>query len=166
MIECRDFQYRSSPTTEIDPQLWWRSIVKDFSYLTEEKLPQGIRSAVAFTTICINVPLHLKYLLSKFLDAGGTFIRARLPADKGLPGTLISAASLAKGQTPHTFVNASGLEAKELVPDDAMFPVRGQTVLVKGEAKYATTMNENRYVIPRPGSGTTILGGTREVGNW
>ena len=26
--------------------------------------------------------------------------------------------------------------------------------------------NENRYVIPRPGSGTTILGGTREVGVW
>lgn len=64
------------------------------------------------------------------------------------------------------FVNASGLGAKELVPDDAVFPVRGQTVLVKGEAKYAKTMNENKYVIPRPGSGTTILGGTREVGNW
>ena len=63
-------------------------------------------------------------------------------------------------------MNASGLGAKELVPDHTMFPVRGQTVLVKGEAKYANTMNENRYVIPRPGSGTTILGGTREVGNW
>lgn len=64
------------------------------------------------------------------------------------------------------FVNACGLGAKELVPDDGMVPVRGQTVLVRGEAKHAKTMNENRYAIPRPGSGTTILGGTREVGNW
>lgn len=80
-----------------------------------------------------------------------------------------SAASLATGKELREellFVNASGLGAKELVPDDAMFPVRGQTVLVKGEANYAKTMNENKYVIPRPGSGTTILGGTREVGNW
>ena len=63
-------------------------------------------------------------------------------------------------------MNASGLGAKELVPDDGIFPVRGQTVLVRGEAKHAKTMNENRYCIPRPGSSTTILGGTRETGNW
>lgn len=76
---------------------------------------------------------------------------------------------MAGSQEPHEeliFVNASGLGAKVLVPDDAMFPVRGQTVLVKREARYAKTMNDNRYIIPRPGSGTTILGGTREVGNW
>lgn len=140
--------------------------MEDFSYLTTNQLPKGIQSAVSFTTICINVPLHLKYLLSKILAAGGKFIKARLPTNKGLPGALRTAASLAKIQGPHVFVNASGLGAKELVPDDAMFPVRGQTVLVDQEAKYAKTMNENSYVIPRPGSGTTILGGTREVGNW
>ena len=104
-----------------------------------------------------------------FLAAGGKLIKARLPTDKGLSGALRSAASLAGNPEPHEgliFVNASGLGARKLVPDEAMFPVRGQTVLVKGEAKYAKTMNENRYVIPRPGSGTTILGGTREVGSW
>ena len=109
------------------------------------------------------------YLLSSFLSAGGKLVKARLPIDKGLPGALRSAAYLARSQEPYEeliFVNASGLGAKELVPDDAMFPVRGQTVLVKWEAKCAKTMNENRYVIPRPGSGTTVLGGTREVGNW
>ena len=144
-------------------------MVEDFSYLPADQLPEGIQSAVRFTTICINVPRHLKYLLSKVLVAGGKLVKARLPTDKGLPNALRSAASLAKSQDPHEdliFVNASGLGAKELVPDHAMFPVRGQTVLVTGEAKYAKTMNENRYVIPRPGSGTTILGGTREVGNW
>ena len=140
--------------------------MEDFSYLTASQLPKGIQSAVAFTTICINVPLHLTYLLSKILAAGGKLIKARLPTDRGLPGTLRSAASLAKVQGPHVFVNASGLGAKALVPDDSVFPVRGQTVLVKREAKCAKTMKENRYVIPRPGSGTTILGGTREVGNW
>lgn len=143
--------------------------MEDFNYLTANELPEGVKSAVGFTTICINVPKHLKYLLSKFLAAGGELVKARLATDKGLREALRSAASLAKSQQSHdrlVFVNASGLGAKELVPDDAMFPVRGQTVLVKGEAKCAKTMDEDRYVIPRPGSGTTILGGTREVGNW
>ena len=144
-------------------------MVEGFSYLPADQLPEGIQSAVRFDTICINVPRHLKYLLSKVLVAGGNLVKARLPTDKGLPNALRSAASLANSQDPHEeliFVNASGLGAKELVPDHAMFPVRGQTVLVTGESKSAKTMNENRYVIPRPGSGTTILGGTREVGNW
>lgn len=144
-------------------------MVENFSYLPADELPEGMQSAVRFTTICINVPRHLKYLLSKILDAGGKLVKARLRTDKGFPNALRSAASLAKSQDPHEeliFVNASGLGAKELVPDHAMFPVRGQTVLVTGESQYAKTMNENRYVIPRPGSGTTILGGTRDVGNW
>ncbi|KAF6234517.1 hypothetical protein HO173_007142 [Letharia columbiana] len=161
--------YWSSSASEISPQLWWRSIVENFSYLPANQFPEGIQSAVGFTTICINVPRHLNYLLSTFLAMGGKLVKARLPTDKGLPGALRFAASLAMSQEPHErliCVNASGLGAKALVPDDAMFPVRGQTVLVKGEAKYAKTMNENKYVIPRPGSGTTILGGTREVGNW
>ena len=130
---------------------------------------QKIGSAVGFKTICIDVPRHLKYLLSSIIDAGGKLIKARLPTDKGLPGALRLAASWAASQESNeelVFVNASGLGAEELVQDNAMFPVKGQTVLVKGEAKYAKTMNEDKYVIPRPGSGTTILGDTREVGTW
>ncbi len=143
--------------------------MEDFTYLPADQLPEGIQSGVSFTTICINVPRHLRYLLSSFIAAGGKFMKARLPTDKGLAGALRPAASLAGGQEQQQgfiFVNASGLGAKDLVPDNTMFPVRGQTVLVKGESKYAKTMNENNYVIPRPGSETTILGGTREVGNW
>lgn len=125
--------------------------MEDFSYLPADQLPKGIQSAVRFTTICINVPRHLEYLLSSFLTAGGKLLKARLTTDKGLLGVVESAASLSSSQEPHeglVLVNACGLGARDLVPDDAMFPVRGQTVLVNGEAKFAKTMNENRYVIP------------------
>ena len=141
--------------------------MKDFSYLPTDQLPKGIQTAVCFSTICINVPRHLEYLLDSFVAAGGELIKARLPTDKGLLGALTSAASLARRSHEELiFVSASGLGAKNLVPDDTMFAVRGQTVLVKGQAMYAKTMNENSYVIPRPASGTTILGGTRDAGNW
>ncbi len=66
----------------------------------------------------------------------------------------------------HIVVNATGLGARYLVGDEDVFPTKGQTVLVKGESRFAKTTDKNHYVIPRPGSGTTILGGTREDENW
>ena len=57
--------------------------------------------------------------------------------------------------------------------DEDVYPVRGQTVLVKGEAQAVRTRLGGKeggtgvaYVIPRAGSGTTVLGGTREMGVW
>ena len=144
--------------------------MQDFSILSASQCLPPSNSGVSFSTICINVPRHLQYLLSTFHTAGGKLIKARLPTNGGLAGALKAAASLAKdtgfGEVC-VFVNATGLGAKTLVPDAGMFPIKGQTVLVRGEAKIATTLVDgDRYVIPRPGSGTPILGGTRERGNW
>jgi hypothetical protein len=53
-----------------------------------------------------------------------------------------------------------------------LYPIRGQTVLVKGEAERSRTYvgfagdEDIAYVVPRPGSGTTIIGGCKQVGNW
>ena len=103
-------------------------------------------------------------------------MKARLPTEHGLGGTLRAASELLKGGKGEegnvgvnvdVWVNATGLSAKWVCGDENMYPIKGQTVLVKGEAKGARTwVDGGRYVIPRPGSGTTILGGTREVGNW
>ena len=89
-----------------------------------------------------------------------------------LAGALAAAAEMVdetaelERSPPDVFVNATGLGARELVPDEGVFPVKGQTVLVKGEAREARTRDGIRYVIPRTGSGTTVLGTTREVGVW
>lgn len=50
-----------------------------------------------------------------------------------------------------------------------MYPTRGQTILVRGEASKASTfegIGRIYYVIPRKGSGTSVLGGTMQPGNW
>lgn len=74
-------------------------------------------------------------------------------------------------------VNCTGLSARKFVGEveaAKLYPVRGQTVLVRGEAKMARTYlpseedcpgDELAYVIPRPGSGTTILGGCKQARN-
>ena len=157
--------------SESSPDLWWHSAVEDFTFLPASELPNGVKSGVQFTTVCINVPRHLDYLLSSFLAAGGKILRCHLESDpeKGFFGVLESAKARVQAERlreVHSFVNATGLAAKTLVGDGSMFPTKGQTVLVRGESKFAKTTDSNHYIIPRPGSGTTILGGTREDGNW
>jgi hypothetical protein len=69
----------------------------------------------------------------------------------------------------YVFVNSLGFGARKLVPDDKMFPTRGQTVYVEGEAKNVSARIGDwglAYVIPRRGSGYPLLGGSQEAGNW
>lgn len=139
------------------------------------KTPAGVKPidyALSYTSISINTPHYLLYLQEKGRKLGVVVIKARLSSTSGLEGALVAAESLisANGRPSVTcFVNATGLGAYKLCNDQAMYPIRGQTVLVKGEAEHERTRvggGTTTYCIPRPGSGTTILGGTREEGNW
>jgi D-amino-acid oxidase len=138
-------------------------------------------TAHTYKSIMINVPMYLDYLYNKAVSLGARTYKTYLPISSTLAGTLLYAAEVIKHNihaTPITaFVNATGISALKLVPDGNIFPVRGQTVTVKGEAQGITTVDaspENptpespniTYILPRPHSGTTVLGGTKQVGNW
>lgn len=131
----------------------------------------ALTNGVYYRAMCINTPQYLLYLQQKVRSLSGEVIKARLPTDKGLANALAEAekVALAHGRPKGTlFLNATGLGAKALCNDTAMHPIRGQTVLVKGEA-YCHAVRSGAhgcYTIPRPGSGTTILGGTKEADVW
>lgn len=61
-------------------------------------------------------------------------------------------------------VNASGLAARTLAGDDAVFPARGQIVLVRNPGLTESVRTPGAYVHPR--SSDVVLGGTFEPGNW
>ena len=72
------------------------------------------------------------------------------------------------GSTADLVVNCTGLSAYKLggVEDKSMFPIRGQTVLVRNEADamYSISGNDDSgdemtYVMTRAAGGGTILGG-------
>ena len=136
-------------------------------------MPNGVHAGVSYTTVTLNVPSYLDFILKKIKAYGGRLVRKRLPDDGGLIVALAAARNAATvgEEDVFAYVNATGISARKLVPDNKVFPVRGQTVLVKGEAKVLRTRIQDRsgkikYVITRSGSGTTILGGTREDGVW
>ena len=169
---------------EPNEDLWWAPHVKDFTQIsgtlapvssTNERSPaqaSKIRWAASCRAPSINVPQYLLYLQEKARVLGVKVIKARVPTDAGIEKALAVAESTARanGRPPaDCFLNATGLGALKLCEDHKMFPIRGQTVLVRGEASATRTRTGEGYTaycIPRPSSGMTILGGTKEKGNW
>lgn len=148
-------------------------MVENFSPVPRSELPEGIQAGVSFTTIAINVPVYLSHIRDLVVAHGGRLVRRTLPAES-LPQALAAAKAIANEEAGmnnvEAFVNATGLAARELVPDMDMYPIKGQTILVNGEVAgprmLVKTKGNPGYVIPRSGSGTSILGGSMEKGNW
>jgi len=163
--------------------LWWAPHVSNFRQ--ESTALDPVRSinletgpnedVIEWAASCrapsINVPQYLLYLQERGRLLGVKVIKAHIPTDVGLRGALNSAQRYANDNgrgAADCFLNATGLGARKLCGDQALHPISGQTVLVKGEAQATRSRygKEYTYTIPRPGTRTTILGGTKQVGNW
>jgi D-amino-acid oxidase len=141
-----------------------------FRELPASELPAGIHSGCEFTSVCINTAIYLPWLVGQCAKHGVHFRR-------GVLKHVSEAAGLSHtGKKADVVVNASGLLACRLggVMDTAVYPVRGQIVVVRNEAKsiMPTTSgcddgsDEIVYVMQRALGGGTILGGTYMKGNW
>ncbi|KPI19910.1 D-amino-acid oxidase [Actinobacteria bacterium OK074] len=106
----------------------------------------------------IDMAAHLPWLRGRLLAAGGTVVERS-----------VSELAEAAAEAP-VVVNCSGLGARELVPDPAVRPVRGQLVVVEnpGITTWLTsadhTSDTTTYFLPQPGR--LILGGTAEEDDW
>ncbi|QDS74927.1 hypothetical protein FKW77_004292 [Venturia effusa] len=133
-----------------------------------------------FSSIGINVPAYLQYLLDTAIQLGATTIRSTLPVSTSLANSIKYLSPTLREASPQSvdaYINATGISARKLVPDEAVYPIRGQTVTVKGLAKGITTIDAAPpsslskeqgapgiiYILPRPHSNTTILGGTKQA---
>jgi D-amino-acid oxidase len=161
--------------------------VQSYETMPPDYLWPGINQGHIFNSVMVNVPMYLAWLEAKALSLGAIEIRKALPSSGNLAETLQTAANAVATYLTSTgeekilniaaFVNATGISAREVVPDQDIYPIRGQTVTVAGEASQITTVNAYAsesstsgtpilYILPRPHSNTTILGGTKQAGNW
>ena len=114
---------------------------------------------MSFTTISIDVPIYLNYLLTQFLANGGRILRGSV---QHIPqiiegGTSLFSGGNANDPAPDAIVVAVGLGARFLggIEDKAMYPVRGRTVLVRapwvrfGRTKVTGSDDLMTYIIPR-----------------
>ena len=127
--------------------------------LLRTDLVEGAVLATSFTTISIDTPAYLPYLLARFLAGGGSIIKNSLQhISQVLEGALTPF-------KPDALVVCAGIGARSLggVEDRGVFPIRGQTVLIRAPwVKFGRTINgkdEVTYIIPRRSgdvSGTMI----------
>lgn len=119
--------------------------------------PEGIKYGLEYSGIVVDVPRYLVYLERLFRAKGGKIVQKKLKHISEAEGDVV--------------VNCTGLGSRWLggVEDTQMYPIRGQTVLVRAPhcRKTITRIgtNEISYVIPR-GDGTVVLGGTKDRNSW
>lgn len=117
--------------------------------LLRTDLVEGTILATSFTTVSIDTPAYLSHLFARFLARGGNIIRSSLQhISQVLEGALTPL-------KPDALVVCAGIGARFLggVEDKDVFPIRGQTVLIRAPwVKFGRTINgkdEVTYIIPR-----------------
>ncbi|KAL2826486.1 Fcf1-domain-containing protein [Aspergillus cavernicola] len=128
-----------------------------FRYLDPVEMPVGVRWGVRYDTFVINSPVYCASMLRRFVLRGGLVKEYTLanPAEAFYLAPRV-----------RTVVNCSGTG----FGDEAAFIIRGQTCLVRNPCPATLTRQNNdgswSFCIPRPLSGGTIIGGTKQPHNW
>ncbi|UNI13257.1 D-amino acid oxidase [Purpureocillium takamizusanense] len=157
----------ADPMFDDDP--WYKDVMPEYRELRANEVIPGHDSGCEFTSVCINTATYLQWLLGQCL-AHGVVVRRMVLRDLAEAQYLSHA-----GRPADVIVNATGLGSLRLggVQDEAMMPVRGQTVLVRNECTPMVSTSgtddgdtEILYLMQRAGGGGTILGGTYDMGNW
>jgi hypothetical protein len=144
--------------------------VPNFRLLPPSAFPDDkVTWACEYDTWCVNPMVYCSFLLRRFVHRGGRLLKRTLrsPAEAfslSLPSPL---PQQQEKVTISAVVNASGTG---LVPDSSMTVTRGQTCLV-AEGCDATVTRQNAdgswtFCVPRGFEGGTVIGGTKELGNW
>lgn len=137
------------------------------AYDVEDRLTWGCK----YVSYCVNVHLFCCWLVERFKKSGGIVVKRRLKdleevfelnEDEGVwnrDGEDV-------GMRSRIVINTTG---RNFDVDPKVKIIRGQTVLVKNE--YRTTITRQMtdgswsFLIPRPGGGGTVVGGTKEIGD-
>ena len=102
----------------------------------------------------IEAPLYLQNLLDQFEDAGGTIEIREVESLQELVNER------------RLLVNCTGIGARKVAADPAVYPIRGQTALIDAPQIVEGYMNfsEVTHLFPR-GDGV-LIGGVYQYGNW
>ena len=112
----------------------------------------------SFSTVVMSCESFLAWQMEQFKSNGGNVVQKRLMSLQEIDGQY------------DIIVNCTGLGSRELVNDDQIYPVRGQTIIVKAPwvkhgFHYVDTKN-NVVTNIMPQANEVHLGGTVDIGNW
>ena len=136
----------------------WAALLPGYRQCEAAELPGGFVAGWRYSAPLADMPVYLGYLLDRFTGSGGVVQVATV-------GSLAEASAAAP-----VVVNCAGIGARDLVPDPALEPVRGQAVIVAnpGITEFfigpAAATGDLAYIFPH--GDTVLLGGTEQRGDW
>ncbi|KAM0352984.1 hypothetical protein ACHAPU_001868 [Fusarium lateritium] len=139
-------------------------VTGSFEVLNSEELSElnnhastGLKLGFRYRTYCVNSPVYASFLQRRFQKQGGRVRQYTLASLEEV---------FALEENVSAVVNCSGIG----FGDAKVFPIRGQTCLVRNHiSKTITHQNSDgswSFAIPRPLEGGTIIGGTKEPHDW
>ena len=152
--------YELSDGHREDP--WWKDDVLGFRRVTEKEMEilhyPTDKSCLSFNTVVLSCESFLTWQMEQFQADGGKIIQKKLESLQEIDGQY------------DIIVNCTGLGSRELVNDNQMYPVRGQSIIVKAPwvkhgFGYIDTRN-NVFTNIVPQTEEVRLGGTTDIGNW
>ncbi len=135
--------------------LFFADALVSYRNLTKKELsmfPPIYKSGVFITSYLAEGKKYLPYLLNKFKELGGKVIQKRVNDLSELSGIF------------DIVINCPGLEARTLVKDEKVIPIRGQLLRVRAPWLKHAIIAGDSYMLPN--SELVVVGGTRTVGDW
>lgn len=149
---------------EIPPEqwIWWTSFVPSYQVLAQSAIPAtGPHAAgISYDSFCLNPGKYLSYLLSRSKELGAKHTTAEVQSFTEI---------FHKFENVRGVINCTGLGAARLVEDPKLFPTKGQSVIVRGQAhRISTGLGDDweAVVVPRYGENETFLGVSKVGGDW
>lgn len=143
-------------------------MIHQFRDLGADELPEGVDCGISYTSVCINTPQYLHYLM-------GRCLRNRVAIHRANFNHLLEARNVhSSNRSADLIVNCTGLGSQKLggVNDSALVPARGHVVIVRNETPDKITFisgtddgsDETTYIMMRAAGGGTIIGGCYQEG--
>ena len=139
---------------ERQPDPFWKQFVDGFKRL-DENLPEDYVECFSFITSVIEMPIYLQWLMNRYKELDGNLIVKKIDDFSRITDEY------------DLIVNCTGLESKNLLNDDEVYPVRGQIIRVKADIKEMyldQQISTLAYIVPR--SNDMILGGVAQSNDW
>lgn len=158
----------SHPTPTHPGEIWYQDLVGGITYLSESSLPKGTKWGMQLNSFVLDSGRYLSWLQYQALSQNITIHRQSFPS---------LTTAHAAFPTCTALFNCTGLASFSLpdVQDKALYPTRGQVLLVENPNGAVKTMyfrsprrvaSDTTYVFPRGPNGGVVLGGCREDGVW
>ena len=136
----------------LDP--WYRDRLPFFQRLSKHELRGRLIDGYLMDVPMVAPPIYLRRLHEQFLAAGGQ-----------LEERTIETLDELRDEAP-LMVNCSGVGARELAHDEAVYPLRGQTMLLDAPGIRVGYMDNSAidHIFPRADG--VLIGGVKVKGDW